>query len=98
MSIENWLLLLSIIFCIVAFSVIFINKQKQEIAGWRFMLMVLFAFLILSVLGFDVLARNNYSFDTIRNITTFLSVVIAVVSLVTTVYFTNRTSKTNREN
>ncbi|MGG0309551.1 putative phage abortive infection protein [Priestia megaterium] len=101
MSIEGWLLLLSIILCVISFMKFIINKENKErgkALDWRFILIVLLFLLIFSVIGFDVLSRNKYSLNTIRNITTFLTLVIAVVSFITTVGLTNKNSQTNREN
>ena len=95
----DWLLfLLSIILLISSFFKFFITKENKTNIDWRFILIILLCFSILGVIVLDILKRFEYSFESIRIVTTFLTLIMAAVSFITTVYFTNRTAKTNKEN
>lgn len=97
MKIDVVIFILSIAIYIFSF-ITFVKKENKKEITWRYILIILLFLLLGSVLMFDVLSRMKFSFDVVRNITTFLSLVIALVSFVTSVHFTNKTAKINKEN
>lgn len=65
---------------------------------WFIVTVIALLVLNLITLFFVIMLHKNYSFDHLRNLTTTLTVAIGGISLICTVYFTNRTANFNREN
>jgi len=84
-------------FFIVHLIVTFIYRKNIEKTFFFITYFTLFA-LLLGSLFFDVKIRLGNDFTTWRTYITLLTVLIAAVSFITTVYLSNKTAQSNKEN
>lgn len=89
------IILFIILYCFISF--IYFKKGLKNEIDWRFVVLVALIFILGAILIFDIFSRTIDKSNIIRNITMVCTAIIAAISLFTTVYFTNRTAKSNLE-
>lgn len=90
-------MIVAILVLSISIYVVF-KKSDWNISDWKFILIILLFLIICVLVVFNILAGNNEKAEVIRNISTTLAVIVAAMSFIMTVFFTNRTSETNKQN
>ena len=86
-----------VVFSVVNIILLVIFKKDIK-TNWIFIIFILLFFLVLGATYFDIKLRLESDLTELRTFVTLMTVLIASISFITTVFLSNKTSKINKEN